>query len=101
MICALMITLGLAYIWQAVPASEITGIAPPEGMDTEEGWYAFNEITGWALLFCGLTTGIFLFAISSKIKKASSFALLAIAALAVSIILASVAAELLTIILVK
>ncbi len=94
--CLGMVLLGLAYIWHYVPARPYFGVLPPAGMATEEGWYAYNEITGWALVFCGATTLFFVLFAGLKIKTMGKLIGLTLVALALSLVFSSVAAEIIT-----
>jgi hypothetical protein len=95
-ICSTLLLSGLAYIWHYVPASDWLGVTPPDNMATEEGWYAFNEITGWALVFAASTTLFYLLFAGLKIKSAGKLLGSTLLALAISLVLAAFGAELIT-----
>jgi hypothetical protein len=99
--CVSMLVLGLAYIWHYVPASDWLGVTPPENMASEEGWYAYNEITGWSLCFIAVVNLSFLGFAGSKISSTSKLLFAFSIALFISVLTAAVAAEFLDNLLIK
>lgn len=93
LMCLSMLAVGIGYIWHVIPASNFTGITPPSQFDTLEGWYAYNEITGWCLSFVAVVNITFLAIAGNKVKPASKFIIAILISLLISIISAAVAAE--------
>ena len=88
-----MILLGLAYLWHFVPANDYFGVMPAEGT-SEENWLRFNELTGWALLFCGFTSLMFLLVTAKKYATTIKLFLYNILTLFITVFLASIGLEL-------
>jgi len=96
-----MLLLGLAYIWHYVPASDWLGVTPPESMATEEGWYAYNEITGWSLCFIAVVNLSFIGFVGSKFPSTNKLLFAFSIALFISILTAAIVAEFLDTLLIK
>lgn len=79
---------GLAFLWYYIVPNPILGIAPEGDMPTDDDWYRLNYFTGWALIFCGVVTGM----LSLQLRKLASrkkYALSVLIGLAISVVLAS------------
>jgi FtsH-binding integral membrane protein len=54
-----LLLFGLAFLWHYIAPNGWIGIQPDVEMITDDDWYRYNERTGWALAFCGITLFFF------------------------------------------
>ncbi len=94
LVCVLLIVTGLGYLWHYIPETSFTGVQPPEDFRVEGAWQKYNELTGWALLFSGFTTLVFVWIMRRFRKSIFKYIALVISSLLLSLILASLVVSL-------
>jgi hypothetical protein len=92
----LMVLLGIAFIWHYIPPNNWLGILPEAEYIEDELWYKQNAWLGWALVFCGFTTFSFAFFTRKQAAQTGRYVLGVLVALALSLVLATIALEVLT-----
>lgn len=83
---------GFAFLWHYIGPNPILGISPEGEMPTDDDWYALNNLTGWALIFCGVVSGMLSFQLR-KLPSRSKYVISVLVGLAISVVLASVFLE--------
>jgi hypothetical protein len=92
----LTLLLGMAFIWHYIPPNGWLGIMPEGDFVEDELWYQQNTLMGWALVFCGFTTLSFAFFTRRQAIKPGRYVLGVLVSLALSLVLATLALELVT-----
>ena len=91
----LLLLFGLAFLWHYIAPNGWVGIQPEGEMITDDDWYSYNERTGWALAFCGITLFVFT-RMMRKEKSAGKLIAGSLITLLSSAALAALAIELIT-----
>lgn len=86
---------GLAFVWQYIGPNPFLGIAPEGEMQSDDDWYALNSLTGWALVFIGVVSGMLSFQLR-KLPSRAKYATSVLIGLAISVVLASVFLEIIS-----
>ena len=94
LLSVLLILTGLAYLWHYIPESSFTGVQPPEDFQVEAAWQEYNELTGWSLVFTGVTTLTFVTILRKYNKSLVKYLLLVGSSIFLSLLLASMVATL-------
>lgn len=93
-VCLLLVFTGLAYLWHYIPEGQFTGVQPPDHYNIENAWKVYNELTGWCLIFSGITTLTFVIILRKFNKSILKYVLLVWSSLLLSLFLAAILASL-------
>ena len=95
LLSAFLLLFGLAFLWHYIAPNNWIGIQPEGDLVTDDDWYRYNERTGWALAFCGITLFVFT-RMMRKEKSPVTFSIGSLITLFTSAALAALVIELIT-----
>lgn len=88
-----LLALGIAFIWHYIAPNGWLGMQPDGELIADDDWYRYNQRTGWALAFCGISLFVFTRMMRSE-KSTSKYIAGSLISLLSSAVLASLAIEL-------